>query len=194
MDCYSERVDEALSWVAHLFRGVWRKGGKVPYLAHLMQVAVWVAEYGGDEDLIIGALLHDVVEDIPEVTVDDVEHKFGPDVARTVMALSDRTTEPKPPWKERKVNFIRRVRDENAGVKLICTCDKLHNCRSLIGDLRTEGPSIWERFSVGADESLWYYRETLKALQAGWEHPALLELARSVEQLEELITRGGENG
>ena len=40
-----------------------RKASTTPYIAHLMGVASLVLEYGGDEDMAIAALLHDVVED-----------------------------------------------------------------------------------------------------------------------------------
>jgi (p)ppGpp synthase/HD superfamily hydrolase len=40
-----------------------RKASTIPYIAHLMGVASLVLEAGGDEDLAIAALLHDVVED-----------------------------------------------------------------------------------------------------------------------------------
>ncbi len=40
-----------------------RKASTIPYIAHLMGVTSLVLEAGGDEDLAIAALLHDVVED-----------------------------------------------------------------------------------------------------------------------------------
>ena len=62
---YSPRLDEALALVADAFRNYGRKATTTPYLAHLLQVMVTVAEHGGDEEEMIAALLHDYLEDIP---------------------------------------------------------------------------------------------------------------------------------
>ena len=47
-----------------------RKASSIPYLTHLMGVASLVLEAGGDEDLAIAALLHDVVEDCGGAPID----------------------------------------------------------------------------------------------------------------------------
>ena len=59
----SMRFDEALAFASELHRDQTRKGGEIPYVAHLMTVAASVLEHGGDEDTAIAALLHDAVED-----------------------------------------------------------------------------------------------------------------------------------
>jgi hypothetical protein len=65
MTLYSPRIDDALQFTADAFRTIARKGSKVPYLTHLLQVMVTVGEHGGDEDQLIAALLHDYLEDVP---------------------------------------------------------------------------------------------------------------------------------
>jgi GTP pyrophosphokinase len=37
--------------------------------------------------------------------------------------------------------------------------DKLHNARTLLLDFRTEGPTVFERFKLSREETLWYYGE-----------------------------------
>src|ERR1700683_1497536 len=73
----------------------YRKGTEIPYMAHLLGVAALVmGEAGGPvpvtEDMIIAALLHDVVEahgGMPRLR--EIEARFGAEVARMVAALSD---------------------------------------------------------------------------------------------------------
>ncbi len=65
--CYSERLDRAVALVTRAFRNQRRKGTQIPYLSHLFQVMVYVAENGGDEDQLLAALLHDYVEDSQSV-------------------------------------------------------------------------------------------------------------------------------
>ncbi|MCB1021244.1 MAG: HD domain-containing protein, partial [Acidobacteria bacterium] len=59
----SSRFDQALVWASELHREQTRKGGRTPYIAHLLAVTALVLEGGGDEDEAIAAVLHDAVED-----------------------------------------------------------------------------------------------------------------------------------
>src|SRR4051812_19287186 len=61
---YSHLLGEALQFAADAFRDRSRKGSGVPYLTHLLQVCAWVGEYGGDEEQMSAAVLHDYLEDI----------------------------------------------------------------------------------------------------------------------------------
>ena len=75
-----------------------RKGTDVPYISHLMAVAGLVLEAGGDEDIAIAALLHDVVEDCGGAPVlAEVRTRFGDRVAQIVDGCTDSDETPKPP-------------------------------------------------------------------------------------------------
>lgn len=178
---YSERVDEALVLAASAFRTHIRKGSGVPYLTHLLQVMATVGEFGGDEDQLIAAILHDYLEDIEEASADDLEARFGARVRRLVEALSDSTVLPKPPWRARKEHYLAHLRDAPADVKLISAADKLHNARSILRDLQTLGDALWERFTGRKEGTLWYYAEVVEALAHEWTHPLLDELRGVVE-------------
>jgi GTP pyrophosphokinase len=180
---YSTRLDDAILLATDAFRYKVRKGSGIPYLTHLVQVMVYVAEHGGDEDQMIAAVLHDYLEDIPGAKADDVEARFGPRVRRMVEALSDATTHPKPPWKERKLSYLEELRGEPAEVKLISAADKLHNARSIRRDFTTLGVDVFDRFTASKEETLWYYQSVVIALGEGWTHPLLDELVREVTAL-----------
>lgn len=175
---YSPRLDLALSFVADRFRDRYRKGTRIPYLTHLLQVMVTTAEYGGDEDQLLAALLHDYLEDIPGAAEAELRARFGDRVARLVLALSDATdAEHKGPWEARKRRYLAHLARAPEEVRLVSAADKLHNARSIRRDLALVGPAVWDRFSVPRDRTLWYYRSVARALAAGWDHP----LARALE-------------
>ena len=70
-----------------------------------MGVASLVLEAGGDEDLAIAALLHDVVEDCGGVPMlKEVRRRFGARVAKVVEGCTDADTYPKPPWRDARKN------------------------------------------------------------------------------------------
>lgn len=182
---YSRKLDEALALAADAFRPRVRKQTEIPYLFHLLQVSVTVAEHGGDEEQLIAALLHDYLEDIDGANAEELEGRFGPRVTRLVLALSDAVASEgeKPPWEGRKRAYLDRVATEPPEVKLICAADKLHNARSIHRDLRSVGEQVWDRFKPSREQTLWYYRELVLRLGQDWNHPLLEELRREVQAL-----------
>lgn len=189
---YSERLDEALRLAAAAFREERRKGTDIPYLSHLLQVAVYVAEHGGDEEQMIAAVLHDYLEDIEGSSEAELRERFGARVARLVVGLSDTVERPKPPWRQRKESYLAHLRGEPAELKLISTADKLHNARCINRDVKRDGAGVWDRFSASKSEVCWYYRGVVAALGSGWRHALLDELKLEVETMHELA--GAEPG
>lgn len=153
------RFLRAFAFAAEEHKEQTRKASTIPYLAHLMGVASLVLEAGGDEDLAIAALLHDVVEDCGGAPMlREVRRCFGSRVAKIVDGCTDADMYPKPPWLERKQKYIARLRDEDADTHLVSAADKLNNVRSILADYRAIGESVWSRFNGGREGTLWYYR------------------------------------
>lgn len=124
------RFLRALEFAAEKHKGQTRKASTIPYIAHLMGVASLVLEAGGDEDLAIAALLHDVVEDCGGAPMlKEVRRRFGARVAKVVEGCTDADTYPKPPWQARKEKYIRHLKAADADTKLVSAADKLNNVR-----------------------------------------------------------------
>jgi (p)ppGpp synthase/HD superfamily hydrolase len=153
------RFRRAFEFAAEKHKGQTRKASTIPYIAHLMGVASLVLEAGGDEDLAIAALLHDVVEDCGGAPMlKEVRRRFGARVAKVVEGCTDADTYPKPPWRERKETYIKHLIKADADTKLVSAADKLNNVRSILSDYRAIGESVWSRFNGGREGTLWYYR------------------------------------
>jgi GTP pyrophosphokinase len=179
------RFDDALVYAAGLHRRQIRKGTRVPYIAHLLAVTSLVLEDGGDEDQAIAALLHDSVEDQGGMdTLEEIRKRFGERVARIVFACSDSTTTPKPPWRERKEKYLAHLADAPADVLRVSLADKVHNARSILGDLRQNGHAVWGRFNGGRAGTLWYYHELARIFQQVRPSPLAAELYRVVREME----------
>ncbi|MEZ4320981.1 MAG: HD domain-containing protein [Myxococcota bacterium] len=180
---YSRKFDEAVALALDAFRPITRKGSGVPYMTHLLSVTALVGEYGGDEDQLIAAVLHDYIEDIPGATREALAERFGERVASLVVELSDCDGAPKPPWRERKEGYLAHLRVAEADVKLISCADKLHNAQSIVEDHARLGDAIYARFRGRKDGTLWYYRSVCDALGEGWESPLLDRLRKVVDEL-----------
>ncbi len=186
------RFDRALVYAVSAHRLQARRGSGVPYLSHLLGVSALVLEHGGDETAAIGALLHDTIEDCGSEHAAFIRAEFGDEVLTIVEACSDASVprgQPKPDWTSRKQGYIVHLGDQPAPVLLVSACDKLHNARTIVSDLRLEGLSVWGRFGQGERDQLWYYRtlaDTFTALVP--KVPARLadELDRTVADIERL--------
>lgn len=182
------RLADALGFAVDVHAGQSRKGGTIPYVSHLLAVAAIVLEHGGSEDQAIAGLLHDAAEDGPdngigmsgEEILAAIAERFGDDVARIVLACSDTTEHPKPPWHDRKQRYLAHLHEADADVVLVSAADKLHNLRSINADRRALGDAMFGRFKAGRDDVRWYYRSLIDvfAERLGEATPALVDLLR----------------
>jgi GTP pyrophosphokinase len=189
----TDRFDEALVYASRHHRRQLRKGGRIPYVAHLLAVAGIVLEMETTEDEAIAALLHDVIEDGGGMNAHaEIEERFGPDVARIVLANSDSTTGEveKAPWHDRKREYLASIAHERPDELRVSLADKLHNARAIAQDHRAVGDALWSRFTTGsADDVRWYYRGLAEAFGARADdlgpggRRALAELRRTVDEL-----------
>ena len=182
------RLQRAFRYAAEQHAGQTRKQTAVPYLSHLMAVAALVLEAGGDEDMAIAALLHDVVEDcggMPRLR--EVRKQFGTRVAKIVEGCTDAYVVPKPEWLERKKNYLREVKHADAETRLVSAADKLHNVRTILADYRRDGESVWKRFSGKKEGTLWYYRALSDEYRRRNPNRLTRELEIAVAELERAV-------
>ena len=144
-------------------------------------------EYGATEDQAIAALLHDAVEDQGgKPTLEEIRRRFGNQVADIVDGCTDTDQQPKPPWLERKQAYIDHVRHADSSVCLVSACDKLHNARCIVSDLRSEGVAAFDKFKGGKDGTLWYYRSLVNAFAGKIPSSLADELVPVVGEIERL--------
>ena len=182
----SHRFEQALVYAHKLHRKQTRKGGNIPYISHLLSVAALVLENGGDEDEAIAALLHDAVEDQGgKATREVILNMFGERVTEIVDGCTDADTIPKPPWRERKEQYIARLRHASSSARRVALADTLHNARSILRDLSRDGEATWDKFKGGKSGTLWYYRTVLEVfLESDPDSWLVQELNRVVGEFE----------
>jgi len=111
-----------------------RKSGEA-YIFHPIAVAKIVAgEIGLDATSIAAALLHDVVEDCPEYTKDDIERLFGETVARIVDGLTKISSLSKDTDVSTQAENFRKMLltlNDDVRVIIIKIADRLHNMQTM---------------------------------------------------------------
>lgn len=196
-----DRARAASDLAAQVHRNDVRKGPRaIPYLSHIWSVAALVLEFGGTSDQVAAAFLHDVAEDGGgERALAAIDFTCGPAVARMVRDLSDSLVdlsagETKAPWHDRKQQYIEHAKALDAATLLVSACDKLHNLRSLVLDLRRDGDSVWNRFnpSTSPADHLWYYESLVAVYEAGGVDQTLVdELRRQLADVRDCVRSSG---
>ena len=180
----SPRFRLAFDYAATLHAADLRKGARVPYLSHLLEVCAIVLRYGGNEDIAIAALLHDAAEDHggkPRLV--DIQRNFGKTVASVVEECTDSTTSPKQPWEVRKRNYVRHLPEASRGGLLVSAADKLSNVRAILSDHYVVGDDVYKRFKRPKRRTLWYYNALSRAFTAHLGGDLARELRRTVAEL-----------
>jgi len=180
----TDRFNRALQLAIEAHAGQVRKGTEnaaglaLPYITHPVAVAALVQRYGGTEDQVIAALLHDVLEDGGPQWAEPIREAFGADVLELVEFCTDGLpdeTGRKPPWRERKEAYVAHLREAEGPGLLVSACDKLANLQAIMLDLTEVGEAVWARFTGKKDGTLWYYGALVETF-AG-RVPAALEQA-----------------
>ncbi len=127
-----DRVRAAYACAVEAHKNQKRRDGS-PYVTHCIATAEIIAEQGLDEDSIIAALLHDVIEDT-DMTHDDVKKQFGPVVADIVEGVTKLTRVQYTSHEEEQAENLRKMlmaMAKDIRVILIKIADRLHNMRTM---------------------------------------------------------------
>ena len=125
-------IDRAVDYARVKHKDQKRKDGS-PYIIHPLAVAEIVAEIGLDTDAILGALLHDCIEDT-DSTYDDIARNFGPTVASLVEGVTKLTRVEYSTLEEQQMENLRKMfmaMSKDIRVILIKIADRLHNTRTM---------------------------------------------------------------
>jgi len=133
-----------------------------------------LADAGGvtDEDLLVAALLHDVVEDT-ETEPEEIASVFGPAVRGYVEEVTDDKSLPKD---ERKRLQIEHAPSLSEGAKQLRLADKISNIR----DVTNDPPKDWSY-----DRKVEYFEWTFKVFEG---------LRGANKELEDLFVRDHQEG
>ena len=126
-------VERAYDYAENAHKDQKRKSGE-PYFVHPCPVAIILADIMMDADTIAAGLLHDVVEDVESVTVDDIKKEFGADVAMMVDGVTKLSQMDFFTKNQAKIESIRKMFSAMAKeirVVFIKLADRLHNMRTL---------------------------------------------------------------
>ncbi len=125
-------IDRAVEYAREKHKEQKRKDGS-PYIIHPLAVAEIVAEMGLDVDAILGALLHDCIEDT-DASHDEIARLFGDSVAELVEGVTKLTRANFSSSEQEQMENLRKMfmaMSKDIRVVLIKIADRLHNMRTM---------------------------------------------------------------
>lgn len=186
-------IEKARSVATFAHEGQRRKTSGEPYITHPEAVAKILKEYGAGEDVIAAGLLHDVLEDAPDVYP---RQKMLDDFNQHIVDLVDNVTEKKLsdtgepiPWIDRKKAYIDGLMDATDEGLLVSIADKIHNLDSVLKDYSIHGNDVWKSFKSSPLQQFWYYGTLNKLFteRLGAKNPLVKRLKHQCNQLEEIL-------
>ncbi|MBY0458926.1 MAG: HD domain-containing protein [Gemmataceae bacterium] len=169
---------EAAAFAARAHQHQKRKDNQTPYASHVFRVCLVVRHTFDFDDprMLAAALLHDTIEDTP-TDRDDIEERFGPDVARWVAAL---TKDMRLPHDEREEAYREVLASAEWPVKALKLADLYDN----LGDCRAFSPAGRRRT---ADKSR-AYLDAIRQHAPPELQPALALVEKRLADLEAGLT------
>jgi len=162
---YSPAIERALRTAVLAHHGQFRKGDdQCHYAVHPVHVSLMLARLGVEEVVIQAAILHDVVEDCEDWTIERLEDEFG---ARVAAIVAELTEDKGRGWEERKRHAIEHARHISTEAATVKAADQIHNLESLRAALEAEDDhdAVWARFRGGRERSLAVAEELVAALE-----------------------------
>jgi len=129
-DSHFPRLQTAIVDAAQFHLGQDRKYSKVPYICHPIAVMEIVRTVTDDEDLLIAAVLHDLVEDT-HATIDYVESTYGSRVSQLIDWLTDVSKPEDGNRKTRKDIDLTHTAAASPDAQTIKLADLIHNAESI---------------------------------------------------------------
>lgn len=127
-----DKIFAALDFATKMHNGVVRKSGE-PYIIHPIAVAQILMDNQMDYSTVMAGLLHDVVEDT-EITIDEIERRFGKTVAKLVDGVTkiDKiTAERENLTEDDSIKRLLLAMGDDVRVIFIKLADRLHNMRTI---------------------------------------------------------------
>jgi (p)ppGpp synthase/HD superfamily hydrolase len=166
---YTYRIEQAVRAAAILHKDQLRKGSApLPYITHLMAVTMIVSDYTDNENTVIGALLHDTLEDT-DYTSKELEEDFGGEVREIVEALSEPQKNKdgeKTSWKHRKRHYAKSLKDASQEALTISAADKIHNMRTIVEEYYSDHMRFMKEFSGTLDDRAMLYQDISNVLNS----------------------------
>ncbi len=165
-----KQIEEAYHFAYEKHKGQFRKN-KEPFITHPLEVAIILTTVYADSTAIKAGLLHDVLEET-DTTREEVEEKFGPEVAKLVYGVTKLGQLNFSVENEYLIEYYKKIvvgMSEDVRVIIIKLAERLHNMRTL--------------YALPLDKQKLVAKETLEILAPIAHHLGIHKIKSELEDL-----------
>ena len=164
--------EDILHFIFIAFKGLKRKKEDIDLVFHSVIVGNMLKNIGCSENIVYTGYLHDIIEDT-KYSYEDLKERYGKELADNVQKLSENTKILN--YKERKEEFINRLKTYNNNLILVELADKLQNLVSDYSLFLSLGKDALPTEAKTYEEIKWFYTELKKIFNEKLEENSLLE-------------------
>lgn len=164
--------EDILHFIFIAFKGLKRKKEDINLVFHSVMVGNMLKNIGCSENIVYTGYLHDIIEDT-KYSYEDLKERYGKELADNVQKLSENTKILN--YKERKEEFINRLKTYNNNLILVELADKLQNLVSDYSLFLSLGKDALPSEAKTYEEIKWFYTELKKIFNEKLEENSLLE-------------------
>ena len=164
--------EDILHFIFIAFKGLKRKKEDIDLVFHSVIVGNMLKNIGCSENIVYTGYLHDIIEDT-KYSYEDLKERYGKELADNVQKLSENTKILN--YKERKEEFINRLKTYNNNLILVELADKLQNLVSDYSLFLSLGKDALPTEAKTYEEIKWFYTELKKIFNEKLEEKSLLE-------------------
>ncbi len=163
----SSLIKKALYYAAEKHDGQYRKGTKVPFIVHPVLVAFTISKYTYNEDIIVAAILHDIIEDC-DISIAELTNLYNKNVSNMVEELSLPKSKKleKSVWCKKKKEYISHISKASKETLTIVAVDKMVNMEAYFNYAITGQTKLLnELFGGTLQDYFWYYEKVFQVLE-----------------------------
>ena len=164
--------EDILHFIFIAFKGLKRKKEDIDLVFHSVMVGNMLKNIGCSENIVYTGYLHDIIEDT-KYSYEDLKERYGKELADNVQKLSENTKILN--YKERKEEFINRLKTYNNNLILVELADKIQNLVSDYSLFLSLGKDALPTEAKSYEEIKWFYTELKKIFNEKLEEKSLLE-------------------
>ena len=164
--------EDILHFIFIAFKGLKRKKEDIDLVFHSVMVGNMLKNISCSENIVYTGYLHDIIEDT-KYSYEDLKERYGKELADNVQKLSENTKISN--YKERKEEFINRLKTYNNNLILVELADKLQNLISDYSLFLSLGKDALPTEAKTYEEIKWFYTELKKIFNEKLEENSLLE-------------------
>lgn len=161
------KVKEALFYIIENYRKKRKNNPDKLWYMHCMEAAALVSQYWFDEaNVVAAALLHDVLEDIPNWK-EYLKANYNENVVNLVQNLTekdkswDTIEQEKATWKKRKLEEMKKISHFTPKILALKLWDQISNIAETVNDLyhlsKENRQKYWKSFNAGYKDQIWRY-------------------------------------